>query len=78
MVLLKGVLPNPAYTIDRIEKRVGGQVIDIYPHVSHDPTKIVIQVTVPFEQRVVISGLEKKSYRIRVGEKVVEHVSLSK
>jgi len=71
VVSIKGVLPNPAYEIQKIDTRIDKGKIQIFPHVYHDPNKVVIQMMIPFEKKVVVSGLlKKKKYEIRVANKV--------
>ncbi len=71
VVSIKGFLPNPAYEIQKIKVTIDKNKIQITPHVFHDPNKVVIQMTIPFEKKVVVSGLkEKKKYEIKVANKV--------
>lgn len=71
VISIKGVLPNPAYEIQKIETRIDKGKIQIIPHVYHDPNKVVIQLMIPFEKKVVVSGLvKKKKYEIKVANKV--------
>ncbi len=71
VISIKGVLPNPAYEIQKIETRIDKGKIQIIPHVYHDLNKVVIQMMIPFEKKVVVAGLvKKKKYEIRVANKV--------
>ncbi|HNR69566.1 MAG TPA: hypothetical protein PKN04_13525 [bacterium] len=64
-----GYLPNPSYEIHHIETHLQGDEIVITPWASHDPSKIVIQMNVPFEHLCKIKGLEKNfSYQVRTGD----------
>lgn len=78
VISIKGILPNPAYEIKKIETRIDKGKIQIIPHVYHDPNKVVIQMMIPYEKKVVVSGLKKKKkYEIKVANKVyVKKVTL--
>ncbi len=65
-VLLHGMLPNPAYALERVDVDVQNNVVNLLPWMSHDPNKIVIQMTVPFEHNVDIGTLDLPDYTIRV------------
>lgn len=67
-VLLSGQLPSPAYTIERVDVKRRGQVIEITPWMRYDPNKIVIMMTIPYTHRVSVDGLNEKSYTIRVAD----------
>lgn len=65
-VLLSGQLPSPAYTIERVDVKRRGKVIEITPWMRYDPNKIVIMMTIPYTRRVSVEGLDEKTYTIRV------------
>jgi hypothetical protein len=69
-VTVKGNLPSPAYTFDRFDVQVKGNVIEITPLAKLDPNKIVAQVLVPFEEVCKIQKLKAGTYEIKVNSRV--------
>jgi hypothetical protein len=67
-VLLAGQLPSPAYTIERVDVKRRGRVIEITPWMRYDPNKIVIMMTIPYTERVSVEDLDEKEYTIRVAD----------
>jgi hypothetical protein len=65
-ILLLGQLPSPAYTIERVDVKRHGKVIEITPWMRYDPNKIVIMMTIPYTRRVSVENLDEKTYTIRV------------
>ncbi len=65
-LLLHGMLPNPAYAIERVDVRVEDNVIHVLPWMSHDQDQIVIQMTIPYEHKVDIGPLPDQEHTIRV------------
>jgi hypothetical protein len=65
-ILLSGQLPSPAYTIERVDVKRNGKVVEITPWMRYDPNKIVIMMTIPYTHRVSVEGLDEKTYTIRV------------
>jgi len=73
-VKIEGNLPNPAYTFDRFDVEVKGDVIEITPLAKHESGKIVTQALVPFEHVCEVKNLKPGTYEIKVvsrGEPVV-------
>jgi hypothetical protein len=54
-----GLLPNPSYELDHFEVQVREDTIAITPWARHDPSKIVIQMMVPFEESCHVKGLSR-------------------
>ena len=73
IVTIKGILPNPSYRIERVDSHIKNGKIVLTPWMSNDPSLIVIQMTVPFEEKVELANLENgKDYVIEiVGEQRV-------
>jgi len=66
-LMIYGILPNPAYKIERIDVKVKEDIIQITPLASYVPKKIVIQMTVKFEEKCKVSRLNKgKEYNINL------------
>ena len=67
VVKIKGLLPNPSYSIERIDVKLEKEKIVLTPWMKHDPSIIAIQMTVPFEEEVKVTGLKKSTpYSINV------------
>ncbi len=66
-LMVHGISPNPAYTIDHIDVKVTDEEIRVTPWAKHDPHKIVIMVTVPFAEKCRVTKLVRdRNYSIRV------------
>ena len=66
-LMVYGILPSPAYELITIETMIIEDEIVLKPLAKHDPEKIVIQITVPFEEKIKVKGLErKKTYQVIV------------
>ena len=65
-LVIYGILPNPSYEIDHVQVVKKGGEVKVIPWARHDPTKIVIQVTVPFKEKCRIKGLSRREYQIKV------------
>ena len=75
--LVKGILPSPAYSINKIEIEEKDGDVFLTPIIVHDPNKIVIQMAIPFEEKVEIKEIPSKPCNICIDEKVyVENFSL--
>lgn len=70
--LLKGYLPNPAYSLRDVKIERQGEKVVVVPEIDYDPNKVVIQVAVPFEKKVVIDKIEKPC-DIIIGGKTLYH-----
>ncbi len=57
--LLKGILPNPAYSVKEIKISLEGDTISILPVIHHDPNKIVIQMAIPFEKEIKVENIKR-------------------
>ncbi len=80
-LVIHGILPNPSYEIDHVEIVKKGGEVKVIPWARHDPSKIVIQVTVPFKEKCRIKGLSHREYQIKVqgaNRTVVKKLSLPK
>ena len=66
IVSIKGILPNPSYKIEHVDVKVEKNIITLTPKMSHDPSLTVIQMTIPFEEKVSLSDLTEKSYIIEI------------
>lgn len=69
-VIVKGNLPNPAYTFDHFEVQVKGNVIEITPLAKYDAGKLVAQVLVPFEEVCRVENLKPGTYEVKVNGRV--------
>lgn len=76
-VIVKGNLPNPAYTFDHFDVQVKDNVIEITPLAKYDAGKIVAQVLVPFEEVCKVENLKPGTYEIKVNSRV-ETVKMQK
>ena len=66
-IIVKGILPTPAYQLDHFEIDIKKNRVDITPWARYDREKIVIQMAVPYEEKCLIKGLEPaKKYTLRV------------
>jgi hypothetical protein len=66
-IIVKGILPTPAYQLDHFEIDVKKNQVDITPWATYDREKIVIQMAVPYQEKCLIKGLEPdKKYTLRV------------
>ncbi len=65
-VTLYGLLPSPAYEIERIVVRRRGGRIDITPLMRYDPGKIVIMMNVPYRLSIALPRTRRKSVTVRV------------
>jgi hypothetical protein len=57
-LVVYGVLPNPAYSIDHFEVKIKDDKVQIVPWATHDPQKVVIMMTVPFAEKCQVTGLQ--------------------
>ncbi|MBD3373677.1 hypothetical protein GF406_01470 [candidate division KSB1 bacterium] len=66
-LMVYGILPSPAYELFTIETTIQKDEIVLKPLAKHDPEKIVIQITVPFQEKIKVKGLKRKmTYQIKV------------
>ena len=74
-VTVTGNMPSPAYSFDRFEVSVQGNIIEIIPTAVFDQNVMAAQMLVPFEKVCEIKDLSAGMYHIRVigrGDTVVE------
>lgn len=65
-VTVSGKLPSPAYTFDRFDVQVKGDVIEITPLAIYDPDKLAAQVLVPFVAVCRVENLEPGTYDLKI------------
>ncbi len=66
-LMVDGYLPTPAYELDHVEVNIEDDEIQLTPWAQHDPDKVVIQMSVPFQKRCKIRGLcRNQTYRVIV------------
>ncbi|RPI00984.1 MAG: hypothetical protein EHM72_07660 [Calditrichaeota bacterium] len=58
-VRIFGILPSPAYTLDHVHVKKSGTSIEITPWMQYDPNKIVIMVTIPYQETISIGKVER-------------------
>lgn len=78
-VNVSGNLPSPAYTFERFDVKVKGQVVEIIPLAKFDADKLVAQVLVPFQEVCSVQNLKTGTYNIEVrgrGDTVVKAGSI--
>ncbi len=63
-LIIHGLLPNPSYELDHFEVQVQEDTIAITPWARHDPSKIVIQMMVPFKESCHVKGLSRDAHYI--------------
>ncbi|RMD91224.1 MAG: hypothetical protein D6813_07990 [Calditrichaeota bacterium] len=65
-IKIRGHLPSPAYEFERFDIQVKDHVIEITPLAKYDPTKIVAQMLVPFEQVCTLKNLKPDTYEVKI------------
>lgn len=74
-VRISGNFPSPAYTFERFDVDIKGNIIEITPLAVFDSTKMVAQVLVPFDEVCNVENLKPGAYEIKVygrGESAVK------
>ena len=62
---VKGKLPNPAYRLDHVEVKVRGRVIEITPWAQVNHNVMVVQIVVPYSEKVEVGPLAPGEYTVR-------------
>jgi hypothetical protein len=74
-IVVKGILPTPAYQLDHFEINRKKNQVDITPWARYDRNKIVIQMAVPYQEKCLIKGLvpdKKVTLRINGANGVIK------
>jgi len=59
-LVLNGVLPSPAYSIDDIKFDVKNDTLTATPVMTYDPVQVVIQIPIYFEKSVDVKSILKE------------------
>ncbi|MFQ5641869.1 MAG: hypothetical protein ACE5IR_28165 [bacterium] len=65
-VTITGNLPSPAYTFERFDVKVTGNVIEVTPLAKYDPDKMVAQMLVSFNSVCTVENLKPGTYEMKV------------